>query len=352
MDDKFAEGLTFNDVLLEPRASAVVRSEVLLETKLTRKIRIKIPILAAAMDTVSEAEMAIALGRLGGMAILHRNCTTEYEVGMVKKVKRAGLLCGAAVGPADFERALALDRAGADVIVIDTAHGHDLRSVASAKKTKKTIRAEVIMGNVATAEAARELVKFADAIKVGVGPGSICTTRIVAGVGVPQLTAILNVVKVARNKNIPVIADGGMKYSGDIVKALAAGASSVMLGSMLAGTKEAPGKIVKIKGELYKSFRGMGSFSAMSTNKSADRYFQKNAPVKVPEGVEGIVKYKGSLEDVIEQMLGGIRAGMGYIGAKDIPSMWKQARFIKITPAGLKESHPHSVIIAKKAPNY
>lgn len=352
MDDNFAEGLTFDDVLLEPRASAVVRSEVILETKLTGKIKLQIPILAAAMDTLSEAEMAIALGRLGGMAVLHRNCTAKEEVAMVKKVKTAGILCGAAVGPADFERAGALDRAGADVIVIDTAHGHDLRSVASAKKIKKAIRAQLIMGNVATAEAARELVKFADAIKVGVGPGSICTTRVVAGVGVPQLTAIMNVVKVARRKKIPVIADGGMKYSGDIVKALAAGASSVMLGSMLAGTKEAPGKIIKIKGELYKSYRGMGSFGTISTNKSADRYFQKNARVKIPEGVEGVVKYKGPLADVIAQITGGLRAGMAYIGAKDIPAMWKRARLIRITNAGLKESHPHSVFITKKAPNY
>ena len=352
MDESFPLGLTFDDILLEPRPTAVIRSEVSLETKLTKKLKLKIPILAAAMDTVSEAEMAIALGRLGGMAILHRNCSAEREVGMVKKVKRAGLLAGAAVGPADFARAVALDKAGADVIVVDTAHGHDLRSVASARRIKKAVRAQVIMGNIATASAARELAKFADAVKVGVGPGSICTTRIVAGIGVPQLTAILNVVKIAKKKNIPVIADGGMKYSGDIVKALAAGASSVMLGSMLAGAKETPGKIVKIKGKLFKSFRGMGSFGALAQGKSADRYFQKNAKIKVPEGVEGMVKYKGPLEDIIAQITGGLRSGMGYIGAENIPAMPRQAKFIRITNAGLRESHPHDVIITKMSPNY
>jgi IMP dehydrogenase len=352
MDANFPLSLTFDDVLLEPRASAVSRSEVSLETNLTKKIRLKIPILAAAMDTLSEAEMGLALGKLGGIAILHRNCSIAEQVKMLKEVKRAKVLAGAAIGPGDIERARALDRAGADVIAIDTAHAHNLRVVESAKKIKKIIRAQLIVGNIATKEAAKELIKFADAIKVGVGPGAICTTRVVAGVGVPQLSAIMNVVNIAKKRKIPVIADGGMRYSGDIVKALAAGASSVMLGFLLAGTKEAPGKLLRIDGKLYKAFRGMGSLGAMESGKSSDRYFQKNAKIKIPEGIEGMVEYKGRLAKVTEQILGGLRSGMGYIGAKTIPEMWKQARFIRITNAGLQESHPHSVIITKKAPNY
>lgn len=352
MDDNFPFGLTFDDVLLEPRASSVLPSEVKLETKLTKKITLNIPLLAAAMDTVSEAEMAIALGKLGGFAVLHRNCAVPTQVGMVRKAKAAGVLVGAACGPSDTDRAKALDRAGVDAIVVDTAHGHSAGVIRGARNIKKLIRAELIVGNIATREAAVTIAKFVDAIKVGIGPGSICTTRIVAGIGVPQLTAVLNVAEVARKKNIPVIADGGIKYSGDVVKALAAGASTVMLGSMLAGTKEAPGKIITMHGRAYKSFRGMGSLGVMQSGKSSDRYFQKGAKKFVPEGVEGIVKYKGPLTDVVEQILGGLRSGMGYIGAKDIPSMWTQARFIRITNAGLRESHPHNVIITKRTPNY
>ena len=231
--------------------------------------------------------------------------------------------------------------------------------VESAKKIKKRVKAQIIVGNIATREAALELVKFADAIKVGVGPGSICTTRVVAGIGVPQLSAILNVAKAVKGR-VPIIADGGMKSSGDIVKALGAGASSAMLGSMLAGTDEAPGKIITIKGpsaslgtgKKYKSYRGMGSFEAMSGGKSSDRYFQKGAKKYVPEGVSALTAYKGKLEDVIYQITGGIKSGMGYIGAKTISDIPKRARFIQITNAGLRESHPHSVTINKKAPNY
>jgi len=352
MDAKLREGFTFDDVLLEPRASGVARETASLETQLTKKIRIKIPVLAAAMDTVSEPAMAVALGKLGGVAVLHRNCTVERQAAMVREVKRAGVLAAAAVGPGDSKRAMALDRAGADILVIDTAHAHNVHAIKSARDIKKAVKAQIIIGNIATVEAARDLAPFADALKVGIGPGSICTTRIVAGVGVPQLTAVMDVVKAAQKQKIPVIADGGMRYSGDIVKALAAGASSVMVGSMLAGTKEAPGKVVKINGELMKSFRGMGSFEAMQSDRSSDRYFQKNAKVKIPEGVSGAVKYKGRVKDVIEQIAGGIRSGMGYIGARTIPEMWKQARFIKITNAGLRESHPHSILITKKSPNY
>lgn len=377
MDEtNFRIGLTFDDVLLEPRESAVLRSEAFLVTKLTKKLTIQIPILSAAMDTVSGAEMAIALGRLGGISILHRNCTINEQVGMLKKVNRAKpgsdrpgrstsrVLVGAAVGAVDPQRAEALDSAGADVIVIDTAHAHVKAIIRSVKEIKRKIKAQLIVGNIATREAAVAFAPFVDALKVGIGPGSICTTRIVAGVGVPQLTAIMDVTSVAKKKNVPVIADGGIRYSGDVVKALAAGASSVMLGSMLAGTKEAPGKIVRIKGEIYphtttqfgvgvyKSYRGMGSLGAMTNGQSSDRYFQKSNKRYVPEGIESLVKYKGPVSQIIEQITGGLRSGMGYLGAKTIEDIPKRARFIRITNAGLRESHPHDVLITKKAPNY
>ncbi|MBI4050571.1 MAG: IMP dehydrogenase [Candidatus Doudnabacteria bacterium] len=353
MDSKIISlGLTFDDVLLEPRESDIARSEAELETNLTRKIKIQIPVVSAAMDTVSESQMAIALGKLGGISILHRNCSIEEQVKMLKKVKKAGVLAGAAIGGTDLERAKALDKAGADIIVIDTAHAHVKAIIQAVLKIKKSIKAQLVVGNIATREAARAFAPFADALKVGIGPGSICTTRVVAGVGVPQLTAIIDVVSVAKKYKVPVIADGGIKYSGDAVKALAAGASSVMLGSMLSGTKEAPGKIVKVKGELYKEYRGMGSLGVMRLNVSTDRYFQKGAKTFVPEGVEALVKYKGPLKEVIEQITGGLRSGMGYLGARTIADIPKRAKFIRITNAGLRESHPHSVFINKKAPNY
>lgn len=345
-------GLTFDDVLLEPRKTAVLRSGVETKTRLTKKIILKIPILSAAMDTVTEARMAAALARSGGLGVLHRNCEIEKQVAMVKAVKKHNLLVGAAIGAADTDRARALDKAGADVLFIDHAHAHVPEIIKSARRLKKFLRAELVVGNIATAEAAKDLLGAADAIKVGVGPGSICTTRIVAGVGVPQLTAIMNVAKIARGAGVPVIADGGIKYSGDACKALAAGASSVMLGSMLAGTREAPGELIRKNGKIFKQYRGMGSLGAMRSNRSSDRYFQKNAKKFVPEGVEALTPYKGPVEDIIFQLAGGIRSGMGYIGAATIEQMWKQARFVRITNAGLKESHPHSVIIDKKAPNY
>jgi len=352
MAENISFGLTFDDVLLEPRESRVHPRTASLETKLTKKIKLKIPILAAAMDTLSETEMAIALGRLGGLAVLHRNCTAEEEVAMVKAVKAEGLICGAACGPHDIDRARALDAAGADVIFIDCAHAHNMEVVKNSQIIKNSVKAEVVVGNIATKEAAKEIVKFADGIKVGVGPGSICTTRIVTGVGVPQITAIQNVVSVAKKNGVPVIADGGTKYSGDVVKALAAGADCVMLGSMLAGTKESPGEVIKIEGRLVKVFRGMGSIGAMKKGQSADRYFQNSSQKLVPEGIEGLVRYKGALEEVIYQILGGIRSGMGYIGAQTIEDIPKQAKFMMITSAGLNESHPHSVIKDKESPNY
>ncbi|MFH0805027.1 MAG: IMP dehydrogenase [Patescibacteria group bacterium] len=349
---EYTIGLTFDDVLLEPRYSTVVRGEVDLSTQLTRKVRLRVPILSAAMDTVSGVAMGIALGKIGGMAVLHRNCSIAQEVLMVRQVKRAKVLVGAAVGPHDIDRALALQKAGADAIFVDCAHAHNARIIASARKLRRVIRSQLVIGNIATADAARAVAPFADAVKVGIGPGSICTTRVVTGIGVPQLTAILEVVRAVRGRKIPVIADGGIKYSGDVVKALAAGASSVMLGSMLAGTAEAPGKLIKIGGKLYKTYRGMGSLGAMQAGKSTDRYFQKGARRYVPEGVEGVLPYKGPVGDILFQITGGLQSGMGYIGAHRIAEMPRQARFIRITTASLHESHPHTVTITKRAPNY
>ncbi len=345
--------LTFDDVLLEPRKSPVTRSGADLKTQLTKKIELQIPILSSAMDTVSELDMAIALGKLGGMAVLHRSCTIQDQVAGVKKAKKAGVLVGAATGTADVERAQALAAAGVDAVVVDTAHAHNNFAIEGIKQMRKVLKkTQLIVGNLATAEAARDLLPYADALKVGIGPGSICTTRIVAGVGVPQLSAIMDVVEVASKKKIPVIADGGIKYSGDAVKALAAGASCIMVGSMLAGTDEAPGKVITKNGEKFKSYRGMGSLAVMKQNKSSDRYFQKSAKKFIPEGVEALTPYKGSVVDIIDQLTGGLQSGMGYIGARTIAEMPKQARFVQITAAGLRESHPHSITISKKAPNY
>ena len=367
-------GLTFDDVLLEPRKTAVYRRDTIVATRLSKKARLAIPLLAAASDTVSDARFAIALGRLGGMAVLHRNCPLEEQVAMVKQVKAAGLPAGAAVGPLDVSRAVALAKAGADFIFIDCAHAHAPGIIEAAKEMKRKINnprsadgappllrgitslrplgvspsqegermpTQLVVGNVATKEAAHDFVKFADALKVGIGPGAICTTRIVSGVGVPQLTAIMDVVSVAKKRGIPVIADGGIRYSGDIVKALAAGASTVMIGQMFAGTLEAPGEVITENGKEYKSYRGMGSKEALEKRHAVDRYSAEKTH-SVVEGVSGKVPCKGPLEGVVEQLLGGLRAGMGYIGAKTIEEMPKQARFIQITNVGF-ESHPHSL---------
>ena len=357
-------GITFDDVLLVPQESDVRPADVQLGTRLTKRLTLMAPLLSSAMDTVTEARMAIAMAELGGIGILHRNCTVKEQVNMVHDAKKsfstrsarsknnALRLVGAAIGPHDIDRAKALDRAGADVISIDCAHAHKPGIVADAKKIKKAIKADLIIGNIATAAAAKALIGIADALKVGVGPGSICTTRIIAGVGVPQLTAIMDVTSVARKAKIPVIADGGIRYSGDIVKALAAGADTVMLGGLFAGTDEAPGEIVTINGKKYKAYRGMGSLGAMQKGESTDRYFQKGAKKYVPEGVEGIVPAKGPIADIIFHLLGGLRSGMGYVGARTIIELQKRAQFIQITPAGRAESHPHSITIARQAPNY
>lgn len=475
------EGLTFDDVLLIPGQSDVTPNMINLGTRLAGNITLKTPIMTAAMDTVTEAKMAIAIAREGGIGIIHKNMTIEQQADEVDKVKRSEngvivnpfsltadryvydadelmgkykisgvpivdsqgklvgiitnrdmrfisdydtkigdvmtkdnlitapigttleqaqeilrthkieklplvdengylkglitikdiekaiqypnsardkggrLLCGAAIGvTADvLERAGALIDAQADVLVLDSAHGHSQNIMKCLKMVKESYPdIPVIAGNIATAEAVEDLIAAgADCLKVGIGPGSICTTRVVAGIGVPQITAVYDVARVAQKHNIPVIADGGIKYSGDIVKALAAGANVVMLGSLLAGCEEAPGETEIFQGRSFKVYRGMGSLGAMACG-SKDRYFQEGAKKLVPEGVEGRVPFKGPVADTIFQLVGGIRSGMGYCGCVDIPTLHEKSQFVRITGAGLKESHPHDIYITKEAPNY
>lgn len=478
------EGLTFDDVLLEPGPSEFMPAEVDVSTQLTRDIRLNIPLLSSAMDTVTESRLAIAMAQAGGLGVLHRNMTIEEQAEQVRSVKRyesgmvvnpvtvtpdttlgevrdiverkkisgfpvvdpetgrlvgmltnrdtrfesdpsikasalmttgelitlregAGrdearellrtrkiervivvddayravglitmkdiekaqafpnaakdeqgrLLVGAAstVGDAGYERAMMLSEAGADVVVIDTAHGHSASVAAVVERIKReSNRIQIVAGNVATYDAARALIDAgADAVKVGIGPGSICTTRIVAGVGVPQLTAVMDAARAAKESGAPVIADGGIKYSGDLAKAIAAGASVAMMGSMFAGTDESPGEVFLYQGRSYKSYRGMGSVGAMARG-SADRYFQKEVSQEklVPEGIEGQTAYKGPISPVIHQLVGGLRASMGYVGGRSIEEFQKRARFVRITNAGLRESHVHDVMITREAPNY
>jgi IMP dehydrogenase len=479
------EGLTFDDVLLEPGPSDVMPGQVDTATRFTREIRLNIPLVSAAMDTVTESRLAIAMAQAGGLGVLHRNLSVEEQADQVREVKRyesgmvinpltinpnttlrevrdilnrrkisgfpvvepktgklvgiltnrdmrfelnddlpareimtrenlitvregatkeearellrkhrierlivvdddyravglitvkdmekaqahphaakdgqGRLLVGAAstVGDAGFERSMALVEAGVDVVVIDTAHGHSAQVALAVERVKReTNRVQLVAGNVATYDAARSLIDAgADAVKVGIGPGSICTTRIVAGVGVPQLTAISEAVRAGRESGVPIISDGGIKYSGDLAKAIAAGASSAMMGSMFAGTEESPGEAFLYQGRSYKAYRGMGSVGAMAQG-SADRYFQKevNDALKlVPEGIEGQTAFKGPIAPVIHQMVGGLRAAMGYVGAPTIEEFQKRARFIRITGAGLRESHVHDVMITREAPNY
>lgn len=474
------EGLTFDDLLLIPGKSEVLPADVDVSTRLTRNIKLEVPIMSAGMDTVTETRMAIAIAREGGLGIIHKNMTIEDQAKMVDRVKRSEhgiitdpfflspdnkiqealdimehyrisgvpittgrklvgiitnrdirfetnfeqpiknvmtsdrlvtapvdttmeqamqilrkykieklplvddnfnlmglitikdieknikypraakdlrgrLLAGAAVGIArdTMERVEALYKAGTDVIVVDTAHGHSTGVLDLVSKIKAAYpQLDLIAGNVATGEATEDLIKAgADAVKVGIGPGSICTTRVVAGIGVPQITAVMDCAEVASRYNIPIIADGGIKYSGDISKAIAAGADVVMLGNLLAGTEESPGETVILQGRSYKVYRGMGSLGAMSEG-SSDRYFQEDAKKLVPEGIEGRVPYKGNVSETIFQLVGGLRAGMGYCGLKNIAEMKTESKFIKITNAGLTESHPHDVSITKEAPNY
>ena len=483
LTQNLVEGLTFDDVLLIPRKSDVVPSEVSTETKLTRHLMLNLPIVSAAMDTVTESRLAIVMAQQGGIGFIHRNLSKEKQASEVDKVKRSEsgmivdpitmspnkkiyealeimkhykisgvpitegkklvgiltnrdlrfetrldmpiskvmtktnlvtvpvgttlseakemlhlhkiekllvvdnkfqlkglitvkdikkkiqypfsakdaqgrLLVGAALGvTGDYlDRAALLVKANVDVLAVDTAHGHSQRVMDVVKEIKaKFSNIEIIAGNIATSEAATDLIRCgADGIKVGIGPGSICTTRVVSAAGVPQITAISECSRVAKEANVPLIADGGIKFSGDITKAVAVGADSVMIGSLFAGTDESPGETVIFQGRSFKSYRGMGSFGAMQSG-SRDRYRleEENDQQKlVPEGIEGRVPYQGSLAEVVTQLLGGIKAGMGYVGCRNIDELQKKARFIRITNAGLKESHVHDVIITKEAPNY
>ena len=359
-------GLTYDDVLLLPDASEVVPSEVDTSTRLTRKISLRVPLVSSAMDTVTESKMAIAMAKAGGIGIVHRNLPIEDQVKHVKAVKKAdaSYLVGAAVGVGDdgYARALAVIEAGVDVVVVDTAHGHH-RAVLDAITRIKEAHPEIqiIGGNVATRAGAQALINAgADAVKVGVGPGSICTTRVVAGVGVPQVTAIMEAHKACVKADIPLIADGGLQYSGDIAKAIVAGADTVMLGSLLAGCDESPGELVELQGRKFKAYRGMGSLGAMQSrgeqkSYSKDRYMQDDVLSEdklVPEGIEGKVAYRGSVSDTVHQLVGGLRSGMGYAGAATIDDLQKNGHLIQITAAGLQESHPHDVLDIAEAPNY
>lgn len=480
-DDKFAkEGLTFDDVLLIPAKSEVLPREVQVGTNLTKRIKLNIPVISAGMDTVTEARMAIAMAREGGLGVIHKNMSIEAQANEIDKVKRSEhgvivdpiflspantlqdahdlmeryrisgvpitdegrlvgiltnrdlrfevdlsrkisdcmttehlitapvgtsleeaksllakhrieklplvdetgnlkglitikdiekaqkypnsakdakgrLLVAAAVGVGSdmMERVEAIVKARVDVIVVDTAHGHSMGVLEAVRKIKQNYPdIDLIAGNVATADATRDLIKAgADAVKVGIGPGSICTTRVIAGIGVPQITAVYECAKAAAEFGIPVIADGGIKYSGDITKAIAAGASVVMIGNILAGTEESPGEKIIYQGRSYKLYRGMGSLGAMAQG-SKDRYFQENMDKLVPEGIEGRVPYKGTLADVVFQLVGGLRAGMGYCGVANIEALKRDTKFIRITSASLKESHPHDISITKESPNY
>ncbi len=335
--------LTFDDVLIRPAESRLEPREAIVKTTLARGFVLDIPIISAAMDRVTETEMAVALGKLGGLGIIHRSNTLEEEVRMVREAKKRGVRVGAAASAFDLPRAIALKKAGADVIAVDSAHGHNMNVVAGARKIKKAIgKTPLLVGNIATAEAARELVKFADGIKVGIGPGSICTTRIVSGVGVPQLSAIMEVVSIAKKANVPVIADGGMKNSGDIAKALGAGASAVMLGNLLAATDAGPGRMVKMNGKKFKEYRGMGSLAVLQKGKANDRYLGTSKGI-VPEGVSALVPYAGTLEDVVGRLVGGIRVSMGYVGARTLSEFEKNVQFMVVSGASVKENHPHSL---------
>jgi len=353
------EALTFDDVTMMPKYSAVLPSEVNTSIELSKNLFLKIPVLTSAMDTVTESKMAIAIAKAGGIGVIHRNLDIKKQIEEIKKVKKLKLLVGAAVGagPLEFKRAEAILKEKVDLIVVDTAHGHSKKvgQIIRIIKRKKTSKTTLCAGNIATSEAAKFLIKLGvDIIKVGIGPGSICTTRLVAGIGVPQLSAILEVKKSVKNNKTKIISDGGIKYSGDIAKALAAGADAVMIGSLFAGTKETPGRLIKKNGKLYKSFRGMGSVGAMNKG-SADRYFQKkqkDISKYVPEGVEGFVKFKGNASSVIYKLIGGLKSSMGYLGAKKVVNLKKKTNFVKITKAGFYESMVHNVDQIKKGSEY
>ena len=374
LDDTLREGLTFDDVTLVPAESDVLPVDAELRTRLGPGLSLALPIVSSAMDTVTESAMAIAVARMGGLGIVHRNLSVEAqarEVALVKSAPplrerypsvsldaRGRLLVAAAigVGPDREARAEALLAAGCDALCIDTAHGHSRRVLDAVRATRAAYPDVVLIaGNVSTGEGCRALAEAgAHAIKIGQGPGSICTTRIVAGVGVPQVTAIADAARAAADFDVALIGDCGVRYSGDVVKALAAGAHAVMLGGLLAGTDESPGEIVRIGDRAFKAYRGMGSLGAMQGGAAgAERYSQDPRGAKfVPEGVEGCVPYKGPVDAVLFQLAGGLRAGMGYLGAPDLATLRARARFLRVTPAGLRESHAHDVTVTNEAPNY
>ncbi|PSQ41079.1 IMP dehydrogenase [Halobacteriales archaeon QS_9_68_42] len=402
------EALTFDDVLLRPKESRVEPDEADMTTRVSRNVTLNIPVLSAAMDTVTEAELAVEMARQGGLSVLHRNMDTAEMADQIETVKRAdeliirdvvtadpdqrvrdvdammerkgvsgapvvddddtvprreyddaaraddgSLVVGAAVGPFETERARAADEAGADVLFIDCAHAHNLDVIDSARDIKAEVEADVVVGNVGTREAAEAVVDFADGIKVGIGPGSICTTRVVSGSGMPQITAVAEVADVAVDHDVPVIADGGIRYSGDAIKAIAAGADAVMLGSYFAGTDEAPGRVITMNGKRYKQYRGMGSVGAMNDG-GGERYLKEEPKDDeyVPEGVEAATPYKGSLASELHQLVGGMQSGMGYVGAETIPEFKQRSEFVRVSSAGQTESHAHDVVITDEAPNY
>lgn len=378
-DKQLPLGLTFDDILLLPGYSDFSRSDINISTNLTRKIKIGIPLVSAPMDTVTESGIAIGLAKMGGIGIIHRNLTVEKQTEEVKKVKKQKLPVGAAVGANKGfeERAQSLIKAGVDVIIVDSAHGYSkpiIEAIAYIKK--RFLKVEVIGGNIATYDGAKALIAAgADGLRVGMGPGAICTTRVVSGMGVPQITAITETVRAAKKANVPVIADGGIKYSGDVTKALAVGASSVMMGSFFAQSKEAPGKTIRLdknhvpqrfqsifnhkyKDYLFKEYRGMGSEGAMKKGakiKSEDEFHGKRYykdRVLVAEGVEGLVPVKGTVEDLTEQIIGGVKSGMYYVGAKSINDLWTKSKIIQITQASLTESHPHTILVTNGGKNY
>ena len=348
------ESLTFDDVTLVPQYSSILPHETITKTELSKNLKLNIPLLSSAMDTVTESKMAIAIAKSGGLGIIHKNLNPKKQALEVKKVKKNNMIVGAAVGTneKDIDRVYKLLESKVDLIVVDTAHGHTKKVLTIIKKIKKISKNSIVCaGNIATGKAAKFLADSGvDIVKVGIGPGSICTTRLVTGIGVPQLSAVLDVKEALKNYKTKIISDGGIKFSGDISKAIAAGADAVMIGSLFAGTTESPGKIFKYKGKLYKNFRGMGSAGAMSAG-SADRYFQKknkNISKYVAEGVEGIVQFKGPLNKIIYQLVGGLKSSMGYMGSKTIKDLQKKCEFVKITKAGFYESMVHNVDQIKK----
>jgi len=349
------EALTFDDVTLVPKYSSVLPSDVITKTELSKNLTLRIPLLSSAMDTVTESKMAIAMAEAGGIGVIHRNLSIKKQILEIRKVKKKKLIVGAAVGAGreEVKRAEAIIKENVNLIVVDTAHGHSKKVAEIIKKIKKikSSKTTLCAGNIATPEAAKFLIKLGvDVVKVGIGPGSICTTRLVAGIGVPQLSAILNVREKFKSKNVKIISDGGIKFSGDIAKALAAGADAVMIGSLFAGSSEAPGKLIKKKGIIYKNFRGMGSVGAMNKG-SADRYFQKkqtDTSKYVPEGVEGLVKFKGKVDKIIYKLIGGLKSSMGYLGSKEVKGLRSKPKFVKITKAGFYESMVHNIDEVKK----